>query len=114
MIFTIKIIFEACYLKEGSYARQPAEVESHFVEISKMSDGKYKWKNSANVEWYLIPVASEDNLLEVGKECPYYKDGYTSANYDENGIYGPFDDFYVYQGNYFQDYQVSTHWIAEL
>ena len=100
--FAIKLIFEACYLKEGSYARQPAEVESHFVEISKMSDGKYKWKNSANVEWYLIPVASEDNLLEVGKECPYYKDGYTSAYFNENGIYGPFDDFYVYQGNYFK------------
>ena len=45
MKFTIKFIFEACYLKEGSYARQPAEAESHFVEILKISDGKYKWKN---------------------------------------------------------------------
>ena len=91
-------MFEVPYLKEGSYARQPAEIESHFVEISQTSDGKYRWKNSANVEWDLLPIAGEDNLLQVGKECPFYKDGYHSANFNENGIYGPFDDFYVYQG----------------
>ena len=87
-----------CNLKEGKYVRKPAENDWHHVTISKMSNGNYKWKNKDGVEWDLISNGQECNLLQVGTQCPYYVNGYTFTRFNENGIYGPDDEFYEYQG----------------
>ena len=73
-----------------------------------MPDGNYRWKNRANVEWKLISNGEACNqqevgqVLQVGTECPYYnwpsKNFYTSAQWNQTGIYGPFNEFYHYQG----------------
>ena len=99
---TLFLISLALYLNEGKYRATKyigklSENDWHFVEISKKPNGNYKWKNRANVEWDLIPIADVDNMLRVGKECPYYKNGYTSAVFNETGIFGPWKEFYAYQ-----------------
>ena len=73
-----------------------------------MPDGNYRWKNRANVEWTLISNGEACNqqeggqVLQVGTDCPYYnlpsKNFYTSAQWNQTGIYGPFNMFYQYQG----------------
>ena len=87
-----------CNLKEGKYERKPAENDWHYVTISKMFNGNYKWINKAGFEWNLISNGQECNLLQVGTECPYYSEGYTFTRFNEKGIYGPGDEFYEYQG----------------
>ena len=91
--------FQGCILKEGVYARKAGvENDWHHVEISKMSSGNYKWKNRANTEWELIPRVKDCNLIDVNPTAPYYSDGYTSYSFNENGIYGPHDEFYEFKG----------------
>ena len=34
-------------------------------------------------------------FLTVGKDCPYYKNGHTSAKIDIKGIYGPWNKLYT-------------------
>ena len=73
-----------------------------------MPDGNCRWKNRANVEWTLISNGEACNqqelgqVLQVGIDCPYYnwpsKNFYTSAQWNQTGIYGPFNEFYYYQG----------------
>ena len=73
-----------------------------------MPDGNYRWKNRANVEWKLISTGEACNqqgvgqVLQVGTECPYYnwpsENFYTSAQWNQTGIYGPYNEFYHYQG----------------
>ena len=73
-----------------------------------MPDGNYRWKNRANREWRLISNGKACNqqevgqVLQVGTECPYYnwpsKNFYTSAQWNQTGIYGPSNMFYHYQG----------------
>ena len=88
----------ACILKEGRYDRRPVENNWHLVQISKISEGKYEWKNSAGAAWYLFEIPGESNVVEVGKECPYYKDGYIRTIFTATGIRGPADEFYTYIG----------------
>ena len=83
--------------------RQPPTNDWHYVEIWKISNGNFQWKNKANVTWDLIPNDRECSVLEVGKNCPYNSDKYgvnryTSARFNQSGIYGPFQEFYDYQG----------------
>ena len=73
-----------------------------------MPDGNCRWKNRDNKEWKLISNGEACNqqeevqVLQVGTECPYYnypsKNFYTSAQSNQTGIYGPFNEFYYYQG----------------
>ena len=95
--------FQGCDpLKEGIYKRIPATNDWHYVEIKKMANGNYRWKNKANKQWTLIPNNEKCNELQVGTDCPYYnwptKNFYTKAQFNQNGIYGPYDKFYSYEG----------------
>ena len=85
-------------MKEGTYVHKPAENKWHFVQITRRLDGSYKWKNNADVTWTLFPIPGKSNLLTVEDDCPSYKNGYTTATFNETGIFGPFDEFYTYQG----------------
>ena len=54
----------------------------HYVHIAKIEEKVYKWTNAAGVHWSLTfqeETDSKNFLYAVGKECPYYKDGYTTA-----------------------------------
>ena len=67
----------------------------HFVTITyNQTASTYTWRNRANVQWTLYPTENE-NLLTVGKDCPYYKNGHTSAKIDIKGIYGPWNKLYT-------------------
>ena len=89
-------------LKEGIYKRKPATNDWHYVGIKKMANGNYRWKNKANVEWGLIPNSGTCNEVLVGTDCPYYnwptKNFYTTARFNQNGIYGAWDEFYSFEG----------------
>ena len=85
-------------MKEGHYHHIPITSDWHIVEITKKPNGNFEWKNKANAKWTLIPIVNQCNTLEVGKDCPYYNNGHTTATFDENGIYGPWNAFYSYQG----------------
>ena len=72
-----------------------------------MPDGNYRWKNRANVEWKLISNSEAcnahgvGNVLQVGTECTYYytpEANYTTAQWNQTGIYGPYNEFYYYIG----------------
>ena len=90
-------------LKEGNYTRKPVTNDWHYVEIKKMANGNYRWKNRANREWTLIPNNEKCNELQVGTDCPYYNwptmNFYTKARFNQSGIYAAWDEFYTYEGN---------------
>ena len=87
-----------CTLREGSYIHKPPKTKAHFVEISKPLEDSYQWKNGSCEKWSLTPVVGERNVLKVGKECPHSNSGYSFAQFNEAGIYGPSNEFYAYQG----------------
>ena len=59
-----------------------------------------KLNNIFNISWTLFPIPGTANSLRVAKECPYYNDDYTVAKFTKEGVYGPFNEFYIYnQGN---------------
>ena len=72
----------------------------HYVTLTTAAcDGdSLTWTNRAGVSWSLH--ATEGNDLTVGENCPYYKDGHTSAKVDCNEqnrvvrIRGPGDEWY--------------------
>ena len=74
------------------------ENDWHVVEISMISEGKYEWKNKAGVKWSLTTKGIDSCDIEIGEDCPYYDDDYTSASFNSSGIFGPHNEFYVYQG----------------
>ena len=89
--------------------RKPAENNWHYVDIKKMSNGSYKWKNNATwngkigVEWGLIPIPGTCNEFRVGRESPYYNSTTNPdiiAKFDQDGIFGPFDEYYSYECNF--------------
>ena len=70
----------------------------HFVDISRIDDKRLKWKNRAGVSWTLT-VTDDKSKLDVGSDCPYYSQGYTTANLQwDNGtvksIMGPGNEPY--------------------
>ena len=85
-------------LKEGIYVHNPPQKNYHFVEITKKSEGHYEWKNNDAVKWSLTHRMGEGNLVQVGQDCPYFEDGYTTAKFNKTGILGPMNEFYTYQG----------------
>ena len=87
-----------CAIKEGTYVRNPIEDGSHFMEISKKSEGIYEWKDDAGVKCTLTPIPYQCDTFEVGDDCSYYQEGFKSAQFNESGIYGRNDEFYTYQG----------------
>ena len=76
---------------------RPPTNDWHYVIISQIQDGVYKWANRAGVTWTLYQE-SDDKTLRVGDDCPYYKSpsNYRTATFNETGIVGPSDKFYSY------------------
>ena len=67
----------------------------HFVTITYNADqGTYTWKNKANRQWTLYP-SSVENVLKVGTDCPYYKNGHVTATFTTNGVLGPHGELYT-------------------
>lgn len=60
----------------------------------------YTWKNKAGVTWTLFPSKDSDTL-KVGKDCPYYANGYKTAKFNQMGIYGPGNEFYIKTGRFY-------------
>eukprot|EP00755_Sulcionema_specki_P002175 Sspe_Gene.118210::Locus_111052_Transcript_1_1_Confidence_1.000_Length_902::g.118210::m.118210 len=75
----------------------------HYVTITETAPEEYLWRNKAGVEWKLKGTA-DPNVLAVGRDCPYYKDGHTKAIIERhpNGavllIRGPWKEPYDYEG----------------
>jgi hypothetical protein len=98
-LFILRYHFLPAYtLLEGQYERLPAKNNWHLVEISIKSPGKLQWKNKAGVKWTLTAQSGNGNVLEVGTDCPYYKNGYTLTTFNSTGIVGPGNEFYTYSG----------------
>ena len=73
------------------------------MRIRKTELGNYKWMNAAGQVWTLYPTSDcAVKRLEVGKDCPYYDwpsaGYYRSAIYNENGAFGPGEEFYTFIG----------------
>lgn len=70
----------------------------HYVTITYDSaSNTYTWKNRAGKSWTLSS-SSTFNKLEVHADCPYYASGYTTAEYNQMGIYGYGNEFYTKTG----------------
>ena len=86
-------------MKEGNYTGEYKN-DWNIVEITRLSNGSYEWKNKANIKWTLFPISGQCCTLKVGTDCPYYyyPYNYTTARSIVIGIYGPFNELYRYQG----------------
>ena len=73
----------------------------HYVEISSQISGSLVWTNAARVSWTLTPT-DDPYIYDVGKDCPYYKTGYTKATFirDQSGeiagVLGPWGEEYKF------------------
>ena len=78
----------------------------HYVNVAKIGEKTYRWTNAAGVSWTLTFTESfnEGNdltfMYDVGKDCPYYEDGYETATLSmqtANGIEldGPSNEKYI-------------------
>ncbi|NET44765.1 hypothetical protein [Okeania sp. SIO2B3] len=70
----------------------------HYVTISRIDDTTLQWRNRAGRTWTLQTTKNRE-ILKVGKDCPYFDDGHTTATviWDGNqvsGILGPWNELY--------------------
>ena len=72
----------------------------HTVEISEGgTEGILKWSNLANVTWTLYG-SGQSGELEVGSDCPYFKDGHTQCKLVQDpagnviAVMGPWNERY--------------------
>ena len=78
----------------------------HYVKLRSVpSTNDFTWENKAGAAWDLTLVAEESPgvlRFDVGEDCPYYRDGYTTANlyYNSAGaeIEGPWKEMYGKSG----------------
>ena len=70
----------------------------HYVRISYNRNSSYTWQNMQHVTWTLYRSNIVSQLL-VGEDCPYFKDGYRTANFTTAGVLGPFNELYQRKGN---------------
>ena len=80
--------------------------DAHFVKITRVPGGNvYTWKTRGSAKWSLTLVSSKEKegtlRFDVGEDCPYYQNGYTTANLYYNidstedvKIEGPWSDLY--------------------
>lgn len=71
----------------------------HYVTVSKVNDTTLRWTNRAGVAWTL-GATSDKTKLNVGHDCPYFKDGHTHVTvvWKDNqvsALLGPWDEPYV-------------------
>ena len=84
----------------------------HYVQISKLSNGNFLWKNRAGVSWELIPTSSSYKF-KVSKNNPYhktYKEAYLTLSPDNQiiGIMGPHKEFYNFKSKLNDKEKVSA------
>ena len=77
---------------ENTHYEDGGKNEYHYVTVSMIKGKKYVWRNAAGVTWALYK--HNNTGLRVGRNCPYYKNGYTFAKFTKNGVYGPGNEFY--------------------
>ncbi|NES06803.1 MAG: hypothetical protein F6K22_30695 [Okeania sp. SIO2F4] len=70
----------------------------HYVTISRIDDNTLQWKNRVGITWTLHATKHRE-ILKVGKDCPYFDHGHTTATviWDGNqvlGILGPWNKRY--------------------
>jgi hypothetical protein len=79
----------------------------HFVQLVASGSG-FKWTNKAGVSWTLTLQGGQDLhsstiLLDVGSDCPYFKQGYTVAKLirkeNETILLGPGNEEYRLEGD---------------
>lgn len=76
----------------GTDYDQYGRVYDKYVTITRNHDGtSYTWRGNGG-EWTLYP--HEAYQLRVGKDCPYYQEGYRYAVFSTDGVYGPRNVFY--------------------
>merc|ERR1719264_1008703 len=92
-------------LIEGEYQLSSGPTNDwHYVSVRGVKGSRdYTWENKAGATWDLTFVG-EENLgslkFKVGENCPYYRDGYTSAylfyttSTDGVEIEGPWKEMY--------------------
>lgn len=82
----------------SAHIGKATENDYHHVKI--IPDGRsFRWTNRAGVSWSLT-IFSEENLLSVSSDCPYFSQGYTRCRVDTDSrgkivaLYGPFNERY--------------------
>jgi len=70
----------------------------HYVTISKVNETTLKWTNRAGVSWTLA-ATSDKTKLNVGNDCPYFKDGHKQVTVvwkgeQVSGLRSPSDELY--------------------
>ena len=79
----------------------------HYVSIRRVRGSQdYTWENKAGATWDLTLVGEENHgslRFKVGENCPYYRDGYTTAylyfsSTDGVEIEGPWKEMYKKTG----------------
>lgn len=80
----------------GEYQRKPATNNWHYVTITYDSlNSVYLWENRANKKWKLYPTENEKEL-RVDESVSYYNSAnWTIAGVTNEGIYGPYREFYT-------------------
>jgi len=63
---------------EGRYERHPMENANHMIKID-YDDGVLRWENNDGVSWVLSVSEGDENVLNVGEDCPFYAEGGTKA-----------------------------------
>ena len=89
---------------EGDYELSSGPTNDwHYVSIRGVKGSKdFTWENKAGAAWDLTLVGEENHgslRFKVGENCPYYRDGYTSAylfysSTDGVEIEGPWKEMY--------------------
>ena len=79
-----------CYQVDPSLYSTEEHNDWHYVRITWNDDGTFEWRNRAGYHWSLAPIPKgEDDWdttkLQVGPECPYFKDGHTFAAVEWEG-----------------------------
>jgi hypothetical protein len=80
------------------YDNRPEKNNWHYVTLVRTSDTTLKWTNRAGASWTLT-TTSNRTKLDVGEDCPYFKEGHTQVTvvWSGNqvlGLYGPGNALY--------------------
>jgi hypothetical protein len=77
---------------------EPESRKNYYVTISQVNDTTLKWSNNDGVSWMLF-LTDDKTKLDVGSDCPYFKDGYKQATVvweggQVSGLISPFQELY--------------------
>ena len=91
----------------GTFEDHEGVSDWHYVTITyNEASNTYTWKNRAGATWTLSSTINS-NRLRVHEDCPYFKTGYKIATFNQMGIYGPGNEFYVKKGTFFFSWHIE-------